>query len=198
MKKLGVLVAVFALCAIGAANASAANFTASAVGSLTGKALENQVFTTNGGTVTCTKAATSGEIKETTATKQHVTVNYSGCTAFGFATVHISAATYNFTSNGEVHIESPVTITVTAGIFGECTVTVGKQTVSKVDFKTEMVVTEGPPKVEHPISTVVTPTVEKIKYTSTGGVCGSSGENGTYKGANTVERVGGGFVSFDP
>ncbi len=63
-RKLGGLAAVFVLCAIGAANASAAQFTASATGSFEGKALSNQVFTTNAGTVTCSTAATTGTIQK--------------------------------------------------------------------------------------------------------------------------------------
>jgi len=187
MKKLGVLVAVFALCAIGAANASAAQFTASATGTLSGKALETQTFTTNGGTVNCSTAATSGAVEKTADTQQHVTVTYSGCNAFGFATVHITPATYQFTSNGQVHIKNTISITPT--LFGAslCTTTVTPQTVGTVDFANS-----GASNVK------VTPTVTGIAYHSTGGSCGAAGVNGTYKGANEVNRVGGGTLRFDP
>ena len=187
MRKLGVLVAVFALCAIGAANASAAEFTASATGTLTGKALANQVFTTNGGTVTCSTAATKGTIEKTADTQQTVGVKYSGCTAFGFATVDISEAKYQFTASGPVHILNTISITPT--FFGSslCTVTVKPQTVNTVDFANS-----GSNNVK------VTPTVSGIVYESTGGSCGSSGANGTYTGANEVSREGGGTVRFDP
>lgn len=184
-KKLGILVAVFALCAIGAANASAAEFTASATGSITGEALETQVFTTSGGTVECDTAVTSGTISSTAATSQHVTVEYDSCSAFFFP-VHISPATYNFTANGETHIEKAISITVTGGIFGECTITVPKQSVTSVDFANS-----GTSNVK------VTPTVTGIDYTSTGGICGSSGSEGTYSGANEVSRAEGGTLRFD-
>jgi hypothetical protein len=188
MKKFGVLaVAVFALSVIGVANASAAQFTASATGELAGEALETQVFTTNGGTVECTTAATTGSIVATASTEQEVTVNYSGCKAFGIANVDISPATYLFTANGEVHIKEAVTITVTKTLLsGECTVTVPAQTVGTVDFAT------------NGNNIKVTPTVTGIKYTSSGAPCGTSGENGTYTGPNEVHRVGGGTLSFDP
>ncbi len=186
MKKLGVLVAVFALCAIGAANASAAEFTASETGSLEGKALETNVFTTSGGKVECTGAATSGTIAKTADTKQHVTVKYSGCKAFSIANTHISDATYLFTSDGTVHVENTITITPTIFGFSACTVTVTPQTVGTVDFANS-----GSNNVK------VTPTVTGIKYHSTGGSCGSAGENGTYTGASEVNRSGGGTLRFD-
>ncbi|HKO37825.1 MAG TPA: hypothetical protein VJU14_05600 [Solirubrobacterales bacterium] len=188
MKKLGVLVAVFALCAIGAANASAAQFTASATGSLTGSVVAGaegvQVFTTSGGQVKCTAAATTGEIKSVASEEQTVEVKYSGCTAFGFATVHITPAFYNFTANGLVHIEKSIVITVTGA---GCSQTVHPQTVGTVTFITEA---NGHMR--------VTPHVKTIAYTSTGGLCGAAGNNGTYTGDSTVTRVGGGTLSFHP
>jgi hypothetical protein len=190
MKKLGVLIAVFALCAIGAANASAAQFTASAVGSLSGKAIAPQVFTTPGGTVTCNTAATTGTIEKTADTQQHVTVHYTGCTAFGFATVDITDATYQFTAGtgNNVHIKNTITITPT--LFGAsiCTTTVKPQTVGTVDYTNASATTVK-----------VDPTVTGIKSTSSGGSCGPAGETstGTYTGASEVSRVGGGSIQYD-
>jgi hypothetical protein len=188
MKKFGLLaVLALAISAIGVASASAATFTASATGSLSGVAKATQVFTTNGGTVSCNNAATSGTIEKTADVQQHVTVIYSGCTAFGFASVHITPATYQFTSNGQVHIKNTISITPTFFGASICTTTVGPQTVGTVDYANS-----GANNV------LVTPTVTKIKYTSTGGACGASGENGTYTGANETSRVGGGTLRFDP
>ena len=62
---LGVLAVVFALSAIGAGSASAATFTSNATGTLTGKALNTQTFTVNGGQIKCSTAATSGTIAST-------------------------------------------------------------------------------------------------------------------------------------
>jgi hypothetical protein len=182
-KKFGVLAVVaFALCAIGAANASAATFTASATGSLTGKATATQVFTTNGGQVKCSTAATSGNIVSTASTEQHVTVKYSACTAFGFANTHITDATYVFTANGEVHIKNTITITPTGA---GCTITISPQPVGSVSY------TNSGTKL------IITPNVIGISYASSGGLCGTSGGNGTYTGSNEVERVGGGSISWD-
>ena len=184
-KKFGVLaVVVFAL---SAANASAAEFTFSATGSIEGKALATQVFTTNGGKVECSTAATSGTIGKLGGKAQHVTVKYSGCVGYKIATVHVSIATFNFTSDGTVHNQNTITITPT--LFGAslCTVSVTPQTVGTIDYAIS-----GTSNVK------VTPTVSGIKYHSTGGSCGSAGENGTYTGASEVNRVGGGSLTFDP
>ncbi|HKO39338.1 MAG TPA: hypothetical protein VJU14_13320 [Solirubrobacterales bacterium] len=183
LKKFGVLLAVFALSAIGAANASAAQFTASATGTLTGKATATQIFTVNGGQVKCSTAATSGTIKSIATGEQTVETKYSGCTAFGFATVHITPAFYNFTAGGEVHIENEITITVTGAA---CTITIKPQPVGTIGYS------NNGGKIK------VTPNVIGISYTSSGGLCGTSGGNGTYTGANEIERVGGGTLTFDP
>jgi hypothetical protein len=45
----------------------------------------------------------------------------------------------------------------------------------------------------------VVPTVEGIEYTATGTPCGTGTKtDGTFSGASEVERVGGGWVAFDP
>jgi len=187
MKKFGVLAVVaFALSAIGAANASAVpTFTASATGSLTGKATNTQVFKTSGGEVKCNTAATSGTITSTASPEQHVTVNYSGCTAFGFP-VHITPATYLFTANGEVHIKNTITLEVTVPFLPDCHVTVGPQTRKSVGY------------VPNGNNLIVSANVTGIVYTTTGGACGSSGNAGTYTGNNEVSRVGGGSVGWHP
>jgi hypothetical protein len=188
LKKFGVLaVAVFALSVVGVASASAAEFTASATGSIEGHALENQVFTTNGGTVTCSTAKTKGAIVKTASAEQEANVNYSGCTAFTFATVDISEAKYIFNASGTAQITKAITITPTLLGSSLCTVTVGTQTVSTTGFANA-----GTSNVK------VSPNVTGISYTSTGGSCGASGTNGTYKGANEVNREGGGTLRFDP
>ncbi len=186
-KKIGALVLVVAaFSAVGVANASAAEFTASSTGSLTGVATQDQVFNTGAGVIVCKKAATSGTIAATKATNQHVTVNYSECKAFNTgAPVDISAATYNFTSNGQVDIVQPITIKVTAFLI-ECTVTVFAQTVGTVDFATSGT------------GVSVTPTVTGITSTGTGGICGAHNTTGSYSGTNKVSHATSGqTVSFD-
>lgn len=181
-KMFGALVAVLALSAFGVANASAATFTASETGTLTGEATSTQVFTTDsGGKVECKKAATSGTIKAKETTEQHVTVNYSECTAFGVP-AEVTTATYNFTANGEVHILNNVIIHVLG--FFPCTITVPPQTVKTAGYSGSGTIT-------------TTANVTKISYSSTGGLCGSSGTAATYTGSNKTSRVGGGSISFD-
>src|SRR5690349_14094844 len=133
-RKFGVLAtAVLALSAIGAVNASAGEFTASATGSLEGKALESQVLRTNGGTVLCNIAETTGNITTTASYEQHVKVNYSLCTIFGLGGT-ISPATFLFTSGGAVHLKNTVTITPTLFGMSVCTTTIPPQVMSLVSY----------------------------------------------------------------
>ncbi|HKO37479.1 MAG TPA: hypothetical protein VJU14_03835 [Solirubrobacterales bacterium] len=184
-KKLGVLaLSVLALGAIGAGNASAAQFTASAAGSLTGSATAAQVFTTNWVTIKCVAAETSGAIGSTSATELHVTVLYKECRLGQFPELlHVSPATYVFTANGEAHLKSPVTFTFTLGL---CQLTIPAQSIKTFGFAT------SGSKLK------VTPTVSTLKVTATGGGCGASTSFGSYTGPSEIERVGGGSVSFDP
>jgi len=188
-RKLGMVVAVLALSAIGAANASAASFTASATGELSGEALEKQVFTTAAGTVECTGADVTGTIVATASEEQDVEVELTGCKAFGVATVHISKQKYKYTANGEFHIKSPITITVTRTLFtAHCSQVFPAQTAGELHYVNSNGMTD------------IVPTVTELEYTSTGGICGTAGTHtdGTYFGKTTVKRVGGGTTSFDP
>jgi len=189
MKKLGAIVAVLALSAIGAANASAAQFTASATGSITGKALETQEFTINAGTVRCSTADISGTLASVAFDEVHAHVTYKNCTAFsGFVPVHNITATYPFTADGKIRIIHSITITVTAPFGATCHITFPSQTVGTVDRANNAGGT----------GVVMTPTVSGISYTTSGGFCGAGGSNGTYKGKTEITRVGGGFIKFDP
>jgi len=188
-KHFGVLVAVFALCAIGAANASAASkFTYSATGSLTGHATTNQVFTGGFGSVSCTKAASSGTIAGTEFAEQEMEVAYSECKALGVATAHISPGLFLFTANGTVHLLNTITITITKTIFtAHCTLTITPQTPTGVIHYVNMA-----PR----LTTIWT---IGLKYHSSGGPCGSAGEHSdmTFEGTDEVERVGGGSIGWD-
>lgn len=184
IKTIGMaVVAVLALAVVGVAQASAHEFTASAVGlTIKGKALNTQVFKTSAGTVECTTATPSGKTEALKAETQKIAVNYGNCEAFGATEVSISTAHYDFNANGTVTIESAITINAKT-IFGEeCVVTVeGGQTVGTVSYKpAEGKITEESK-------------VEKIKSTATGGSFCGSGESstGTYSGNNLVEAEGG-------
>ena len=178
LKKSGVLaVVVFALSAIGGSNATAASFTWSQT-FLKGEATTVQVLTVNGingGKIQCHVAETWGEVFAWNPLKQqHFSTTYRQCAAFGGFPVHLSPATYLFTPNGEVHLTNTFTLNVTA--LGSCHITVGPQTLKPVSF------TSG-----------VTFNASNIVYTSSGGLCGSSGSNGTFTGSSVIS----GF-SHDP
>jgi len=179
-------VAALALAAVTAAGASAASFTASATGKIKGAATTNQVFTVGGANVvTCKKADTTGEIKSTTASEQHVTVTYTECSATFFGipagAVDISNATYNFTPGGSVHLLNAVSIKAT-GLGCETIVTSG-QTFTGITYK------NAAGKIE------VVANVGGIKSTSPNGC--PSGTTGTYTGTNLTEREGGGTIAHD-
>lgn len=183
LKQFSVLAAaVFALSGIGAANALGAQFTASETGEAKGHAVSSQVFTTNGGTVKCTTAEKTIKISISISFEWSATANYGGCTAFGLVGAEVSPATFLLTANGEVHVKS--TITVKVPLAG-CSVTVEPQTLKGVSYDNE----SGTLK--------ETDSIKGITYTSSGGLCGSSGSNGTYTGNNQLERVGGGSISWD-
>jgi len=189
-KHFGVLVVVFALCAIGAGNASAApKFTASATGSLAGHATTNQVFTAGFGSVSCAKAAWSGTISSTESTEQEAAVAYSECKALGVATAHILEEDYLITANRTVHFLTSTVITVTKTVFTpHCTITITPQTPGGV---VDLVPLGSDLRIFW--------TLTGLKYHSSGGPCGSAGEHtdGTFEGTDEVERVGGGSIGWD-
>lgn len=183
LKKLAVLaVAVFAVSVVGVASASAATFTSSAEGELTGKATSTQKFVTGAGTVECSTAATTGKVVAE-STEQEVTVTYGGCKAFGFIGAEISPATYLFTANGEVHIKGTITITVP---LAGCHVTVGEQSLNSVTFANA-----GTSNIAE------TSKVKNISSVGSGGLCGGSNTGGEYSGNSEISRVGGGTLRFD-
>jgi hypothetical protein len=192
-KKLGVLVgAIFAISILSVASASASQFTASALGTLHGDAIPGkggiQIFTINAGTITCTTATSEGEIKSTASEEIEVTVDYSSCTALGSLSVDVTPATFRFTASGGANIQNEITITVTGGIFGNCTVKVPLQSVNSVGFSNL-----------GSTAILVTANVSGIKYAGSGGLCGSgTATNGTYTGQSEWIRKGGGSLRFDP
>lgn len=181
IKMMGMtIVAVLAFAAVGVASASAAEFQASAEGlALKGEATSaEQVFKTGSGTVECATATPSGATEALKATEQKVKVEYGSCKAFGASSVTVSPAEYDFNANGTVKIENDIVISVKS-ILGSCTVTVGPQDVGSVSYNN---VGKG---IEEESN------VTGIEYTSSGGVCGSSGTEGTYAGSAFVEAEGG-------
>ena len=187
------LVALFAMSAVAASAASAHEFIGKPVGgTLEGHALNNQEFTTNGGTVVCKKAATTGEILQEVLKEEEtqlVKVTYTECTAFGQPAKVTPAAEYLLSPNEKATVHNTITITV-EGLGGGCKVTVEpivkNEKLSKVTYENV-----GTTKLKE-ISAV-----ENITYKSSGGFCGTSGENGKYKGNSEVEvNKGAGSVQW--
>jgi hypothetical protein len=183
-KMLGVTcVAALALSAMATAGASAAQFTWSSTGQITGTTTSIHVFNLGGGSVTCNKAHTHGTITKTAATEQHVTVTYSDCiahTPLGTAAATVTPATYNLTATGEVHVLNTFVIHIPA--FG-CTTNVGPQTRGTVSYHNKAGKVELTSSVTGVVSTSTFP-------------C-PSGTAGTYTGNSLLERVGGSFA-FHP
>jgi hypothetical protein len=178
----GTCVAALALTAMATTSASAAAFTWSETGSLTGTGTTNHVFTPGSfGSITCKNVHTTGTIISTAAASLHVTVKYGGCTAFsGNYAATVSEATYELHADGTVDVENEIKVSV-PGAF--CTNTVkpqiGKGTVSY---------TNKSGKIEkHSAITGI--------ISSGSGFC-AGGSNGTTSGSALLERVGGGTLSW--
>jgi hypothetical protein len=182
--KMVALAAALAISLVGVTSASAAQFTASAVGELTGKATSTQKLTTGAGTIECTTAATSGSITSIAASEQAALVVYGGCRMLGFITAEVSPANYVFTSTGEVRIAKPITIKLP---LSGCSIVIRDQTVSSVSFTNA-----GETNVMESSS------VSGILSVGSGGICGGSSSVGQYSGNSEISRVGGGTLRFDP
>jgi hypothetical protein len=178
-KMVGVsCVAALALAAMTTAGAWAATFTYSATGTLTGSQTSSHVFL---GAI-CKKAHTNGTVVSLTFSSQHYTVSYAECTAFGFPAM-VSDATYELYANGSVDIENTITISVPfAGCSIKAAAQKGLKSVSYTNKSGKLEVHDA---------------VGGIVYTTIGGLCGSSGSNGTLTGSSLIERVGGGTISWD-
>jgi hypothetical protein len=166
---------------LAAAGASAARFQANEeTGSLSGVATNTQVLTVNGGKIECTAAAISGSLEAYESEEQKVTVNYSGCKAFGFTGVTVSPAEYDYHAGGTVDVLNTITINVA----GFCSVTVKPQAgLSAVTYENNA----GKVRIKHALT--------GIAYETGGGLCGAKGVNGTFSGNDEVEVAGGGFIA---
>ncbi|HEX3293626.1 MAG TPA: hypothetical protein VHR38_07790, partial [Solirubrobacterales bacterium] len=186
IKTLGVVLAsVFAMSAIGASAASAAEFhSAIHPQSIHGTQTGSHVFTTNAGTVTCKKATFTGTTAAKTSKTQTLAPDYNECTAFGFINVpiHENGCAYIFYSEPaettEVECPSGKKIEITAPF---CTTTVGPQHIEKgMTYTNKEKEVEGKKVKEHIIAHTSIQT--EIDYNE----CGTARTNGTYTGTTTV------------
>ena len=171
------------------------------------------VFRVNGGTVKCTTAtflggssaaeggtAVTTEVGGATDWAIHTAKTkptYTGCTFNGLtATVTTTGCFYNLTAASKtagtatVGCEAGKSIVVNVNS-GVCTITVGAQTPvnNAVDYAVEEAEGKKDVLVTATVGTEipVKGAVSGIKYTSSGGACGESGENGSYRGSVTVK-----------
>jgi hypothetical protein len=188
IKLLGTaVVALLTLAAVSAATASAHTFkTASSPTFLNGEQVTKNVFTVSVGTVYCAKATfTSGENSGTAFASVTVHPEYKECTLFGQQAEVITGTStngcnYELTAEGKVNIKcvgSVSGIVVKAKTAG-CMITIKGGTenhnLGSVTYANQA---EG-----SLTDVAITANVSGIKYASSGGVCGLSGE-GKYTGS---------------
>jgi hypothetical protein len=174
------LAGAFAFSAVGVASASAHEFVASKAGTVKVPQVTNHKFKTNAGAIECMSTVGEGTAVAGSQKTNTEKVKYSECTAFGFEAV-ISEAELQFSAEEWVSILNKVTIELP---LAGCKITINptkNKELKKVTYKNSA-----------PVKTVEVKAVAKgITYTSSGGMCGTSGENGEYGGNSKVELVGG-------
>ncbi|HEU5104276.1 MAG TPA: hypothetical protein VFU11_00390 [Solirubrobacterales bacterium] len=183
LKSFGLaLVAVFALTAVGAGAASAAEFHSTSAGSTKISATQTttHLFTSTAGEITCEKATFTGNQTTATTTSVEIAPVYTGCHMIIFgSTIAVSIATneckYRLNASGTADIVCPVGKAFTVTGAG-CTLTVGAQTGLKAVTYTN----SGS-------DIAINTNLSGIKYNHSGFTCGTgSGTNGTYKGTTTA------------
>jgi hypothetical protein len=173
-----ILLAGLAIAGAGAVSVSASNdeFVASKLGKTKSKGTSAlQKFKTSAGTIECTEASGTGEIKALSSTTHKEEVTFGGCTGFG-NNVKITTADFEYEANGPAKLENKVTIQP-EGV--SCHVVIEPQSFESLSYEN---VSIGKLKSAASIS--------KVKYKGTGGVCGGEGE-GSYGGTIQAELEGG-------
>jgi hypothetical protein len=173
------LLAVSAIAGVSAVSVSASGheFVASATGKVKSKQTNPQVFKTSAGTIECTHATGTGEIKELKSVTHKEVITYEGCTGFGGG-IKISPVHFEFNANGSARVEKQV-ILYPEGL--GCEVILEPQTLESLGYTNNSggTVTAGA-------------TVNKIHSFGTGGMCGGEEETqGTYSGSIKAELEGG-------
>jgi len=173
------LLAALSVTAVSAVSVSASGheFLASKTGKTKGKQTDAQVFKTAAGTLECNIVSSTGEITELKSTVHKEVLTFSGCSAFGYPSVKITAADFEFSANGSVRLEKSITITPEGA---GCKMIVPAQTVSEISYQNES-------------GGKVTATANAFKITSkgSGGTCGGEETGGTYTGSVESELESG-------
>ena len=169
-KSVVALLAVFALTAVGVAQASAHEFNASVEGTLEGKASSVQEFLfSSGGTKSlCKTAAISGKVVKGSQKTVKETVKYGECNYFGFS-MKVTPAEYEFSAEGTVSVLKKVTFEMP--LLG-CAVTLEPGTgLNSVSYKN---LSAG--KLESKL------VLTGLKFTGSGGSCGTGPSTGSAVG----------------
>jgi hypothetical protein len=173
-----VLLAAFTLVGVGAVSVSASGdeFVTNTTGKSKSKGTNVQKFKTSAGTIECTTATGSGEVKETKMVAHKEVITYGGCSGFG-VDLTISAGHFEFNANGSEKLESRITISSESLT---CKVYLEPQTMNGLSYANS----SG--------KVTVTASVTGIHYVPTGEECGSKeGTNGSYTGSIQAELEGG-------
>jgi hypothetical protein len=156
-------------------SASGHEFVANKTGKTKGKQTNAQVFKTSAGTLECANVSSTGEVTALKSAVHKETLTYSGCSAFGYPKVKITAVNFEYNANGSAKLENTVTITPEGS---GCKITIPAQTVEEVAYSNEP-------------AGQITATANALNIHSKGnggGVCGT-GENteGSYSGSIDAE-----------
>lgn len=182
------LFAALALSGIAVASASGSSFLVHPAGPVIGVNTNDQIFTVNGGQVTCKRATLQSFTLLLRSLHLLVNALYSECSAFSFP-ADVEVAELLLSADLKVSVENDILIVVLAGALGNCTVLVGpagNQNLNAVHYGNE-----GP-------TLKLNALVKGITYTSTGGACGAGGNNGTYTGQFILQSgLGGGVIRWD-
>lgn len=153
-------------------------FVASKTGSVSSAALSTQTFTLSAGTIECSTATGSAEASERYLTSLTLKVSYGECAAFGSSFVTISEAEVLLSSADEASLLNTMVVNVES-LLGNCTVEFGPQSLAAPTY------VNASGHIEYELAG------EDLEYTSSGGVCGSSGTNATLKGSDELSLAEG-------
>jgi hypothetical protein len=185
MRRLAAMLAVLsAISGAGAAGASASVFTASGAGTIAGSSVTAPVFGFPSGTVECGATTSAATLLAFEMSVLSLQTSFTKCKAsFGIPNLaaEISKVEVGLTANQTADLGS---FSIKVPVLG-CTLTVAPQgPLNSVSLSGGLHATYS---------------LTGLSYTSSGGLCGSSGTSGTYSGSSEYHVVGGGvtFV-WDP
>jgi hypothetical protein len=192
IKHVGVaVVAVVALSATMASNATAVEFIASKTGKLVGKALNTQKFTTGGpATIECTEAAISGEVTALKMPTLLLLMMLPVCTAVHLGSATVSGFRSTYSASPGLILSENVTITV-AGLGAACKIVIDSgQPLGSAPKEIEYVNKAGKIEIKEAITKVESEVVESSSELSCGKV-GEKNTSGTLSGSSELELEGG-------